>query len=107
MTTREERIEAMARAIKKDDGNNCISSRGLCKNVDGCICRSLANTDYDALLAMGAIAEYSPEKNAHMTATIEAAMQSARRYGIGVIGPDGEAIRPQDFYRHGEPEQKD
>lgn len=44
-------IETVARAIQNDDGSPCISTMrlGLCKQADGCVCRSLARA---ALLAL-------------------------------------------------------
>jgi hypothetical protein len=58
--TREDAIRKLTKANRDDvDVSNCISSRGLCKpkHHDGCICRHIAETNYDALLAMGAIRE--------------------------------------------------
>ena len=119
MSTREERIEAIAKVIGAVARARGVDFYGHCNPKDmprmWANVVSLATACDDALLAMGAILEPSggPEgyvariTNARMTATIHAAMNSVSRHGIGVIGPDGQAIRPQDFYRAGEPKKKD
>lgn len=44
-------IERVARAIMDDDGSPCISKLKfkLCKEPDGCICRSLARSAIEAM----------------------------------------------------------
>jgi hypothetical protein len=44
-------VDKVAKSIKQDDGSPCISSLkfALCRDEDGCICRSLARSSIEAM----------------------------------------------------------